>query len=471
MADAMGHDHHFLSRLDRVSQETCDLALGLYRDHELVHDILNAMAVSVGSDRVAIGLAPGDTPPYAIVARDGHFVTCLSEGMQPFDVPLVSHAQLGSISNEVKDLRTRMQNARDKAKTNTAFAATLNLWSEVSREDMFMAFGFRELVRKRLSEALVMNTRVLRKTVSDAVVAARGGNRTQHRCRAFLKLVGALAQIVLFVSASEVMRVSGALPGKSLAAYETILELVACFKTSAIGLRAVWSACTYSEFMLWRCEQIYANSLTTDEMVTSTLVLLGIALREPKWRSEVTSILAHAPGRRGIWRHVYAELKPDLDRALSNDAGQREETAKEAWELLKGFTLPGHMSAFSGATPGRLAEPLVLPTLLYEISSISRYVSCIGFAVRTLPYLVNARPEDMYFPRELLVHFRRRPPNKELRLLLDEVVDTDPDHETAKSKPAPGPNEPCRCGSGKKSKKCCDNPSAAKPQPSAAKPE
>ena len=32
----MGHDHHFLSRLDRVSHDQTELALNLYRDHELV---------------------------------------------------------------------------------------------------------------------------------------------------------------------------------------------------------------------------------------------------------------------------------------------------------------------------------------------------------------------------------------------------------------------------------------------------
>jgi len=36
----MGHDEHFLGRLDRVHRDQVDLALGLYRDHELVRAIL-----------------------------------------------------------------------------------------------------------------------------------------------------------------------------------------------------------------------------------------------------------------------------------------------------------------------------------------------------------------------------------------------------------------------------------------------
>ena len=36
----MGHDHHFSSRLDRVTRDQVDLALALYRDEELVKYIL-----------------------------------------------------------------------------------------------------------------------------------------------------------------------------------------------------------------------------------------------------------------------------------------------------------------------------------------------------------------------------------------------------------------------------------------------
>ena len=35
-APPMGHDEHFLQRLDRIDREHVGLALGLYRDHELI---------------------------------------------------------------------------------------------------------------------------------------------------------------------------------------------------------------------------------------------------------------------------------------------------------------------------------------------------------------------------------------------------------------------------------------------------
>ena len=52
----MGHQHHFLSRLDRVDMPQVELALGLYRDHELVRFLLGRLTLPEGAERVAISL-------------------------------------------------------------------------------------------------------------------------------------------------------------------------------------------------------------------------------------------------------------------------------------------------------------------------------------------------------------------------------------------------------------------------------
>lgn len=41
----MGHQHHFLSRLDRVSLQHVELALTLYRDHDLVRYLLARLSI------------------------------------------------------------------------------------------------------------------------------------------------------------------------------------------------------------------------------------------------------------------------------------------------------------------------------------------------------------------------------------------------------------------------------------------
>jgi hypothetical protein len=55
----MPHDEHFLGRLDRVPREHVELALGLYRDHELVKALLADARLPAGAGRVALALEDG----------------------------------------------------------------------------------------------------------------------------------------------------------------------------------------------------------------------------------------------------------------------------------------------------------------------------------------------------------------------------------------------------------------------------
>ena len=88
-----GHDLHFLSRLDRVNYDQADLARRLYRDAALVKAILDDETPS-DVERVAVALAPGSAPPYAVISRGGRFVTCLAAGMVPGDTLTIPHDRL-----------------------------------------------------------------------------------------------------------------------------------------------------------------------------------------------------------------------------------------------------------------------------------------------------------------------------------------------------------------------------------------
>ncbi len=101
----MGHDHHFLARLDRASRAEADFALALYRDHEALQYILESARVPADAQRIALEIAPGG--PHVIVQRDGHFVTCLGRGMSVGPHPVVTRARLDALLVSVTDLRAR----------------------------------------------------------------------------------------------------------------------------------------------------------------------------------------------------------------------------------------------------------------------------------------------------------------------------------------------------------------------------
>lgn len=77
-----GYDQHFLVRLERLGREHVELALGLYYDRRLVEHVLGVAGLPDDAERVALCLGEADVGPHVIVARDGHFDTCLAEGSQ-----------------------------------------------------------------------------------------------------------------------------------------------------------------------------------------------------------------------------------------------------------------------------------------------------------------------------------------------------------------------------------------------------
>ena len=112
----MGHDHHFLERLDRASQEQIDVALSLYRDHEAVRFVLDHAKVPSEATRIAFCIDDAAGGPFVIVARDGHFVTCLAPGMSTGSHPVVGRKQLDALLDRHTDLRARWAMAKELAR-------------------------------------------------------------------------------------------------------------------------------------------------------------------------------------------------------------------------------------------------------------------------------------------------------------------------------------------------------------------
>ena len=108
----MAHDAHFLQRLDRVSHGHVEMALGLYRDHELVRHILESANVPEGAERVALALADGGKGPHVIVTREGRFVTCLGDGMKTGPHPVVSRARIDALAAKMERLRAALEIGR-----------------------------------------------------------------------------------------------------------------------------------------------------------------------------------------------------------------------------------------------------------------------------------------------------------------------------------------------------------------------
>lgn len=111
-AHVAGHSTHFLRRLDRVADQQVELALTLYRDPELLREVLRRARLADRIERVAISLEHDREGPFVVVTRDGRFVTCLGRGMRPTGLEVLTRAQLDAAAARVDRMRERLEQAR-----------------------------------------------------------------------------------------------------------------------------------------------------------------------------------------------------------------------------------------------------------------------------------------------------------------------------------------------------------------------
>src|SRR5690606_24670226 len=131
-------------RLERLDREHAEIALGLYFDSALVKHVLRMADIPDNAERVALCLGTPEQGPFIIVTRDGHFVTCLGEGMQLQEgQPLISRHRLDTISESVSSLRSLVADARagNRSKTRRKLERVFAAGSGLSQQE------FEELAR------------------------------------------------------------------------------------------------------------------------------------------------------------------------------------------------------------------------------------------------------------------------------------------------------------------------------------
>ena len=135
----MAHDTHFLSRLERVSLPHVELAMSLYNDTPLLQFILGKVNLPESADRVAISLDDPEKGPFLVVMRNGHFVTCLGEGMSVRELPVITRSQLDTLAEHVTDLRARLTVAQSligkAGNVNKLLRRIFTAGAELSREE------------------------------------------------------------------------------------------------------------------------------------------------------------------------------------------------------------------------------------------------------------------------------------------------------------------------------------------------
>lgn len=468
----MPHQHHFLSRLDRVSGPHVELALSLYREPELVRYVLGQVRLPEQAPRVALSLADPARGPFLVVTREGIFVTCLGEGMSTGDLPVVPRGQLDGLLGKAEDLRARAEVFRDVAGqiggVQGLFRRLYEAGDEVSREEMTAASAVQPLyafdVLRLLLDAIVHLDQARDVLLPLMRQTKKLRSEWHDLLRAFWKSSWLVGHLTLLLGLSG-PRAFDELPPK--ARDDLLANAISwgAVRQGAVGiaLRGAWAAARIGKVLLPAYKHKLAGCETPLTCLDAVLPLGAMAFRHRGLRAEIEKALASAAtSLKGSASHPY----PALAVSLASSVFKIAATGPEAIEAMEadqadmgagvavaiGRNLPaGSPYAFERREDVPRDIALALPATLDD--SLIEERRLLLPVLTMLPWVARASIEELYLPRDYL-RATRCPwePEHAYRLLrpLAEM------YRQRQARPeGPARKGPCPCGSGKKYKRCC----------------
>jgi hypothetical protein len=460
----MAHAEHFLTRLDRLAGPDVELALGLYRDPELLRSIVAAATLPEAAARLAISLDDPDAGPFLVVTRTGDFVTCLGRGMRPGGLPVVTRGELDTCARQIDRLRDVMalaQRARNEARqTRQMLRRLFEVPDALSRED------FREIATwEPLLGASFLTTYVaMGAELSEMGPIVRNarprGSRGDDMLRDYWNLLHGAGHLALLGSMARDQEVYGELTRDLEGAQAAFSYPLVGTGIVTFMLKGAWAAARMGKRLLPAYKRALAADVALYELVDTLLALLALGTRTSGLRAEIQKALRAAPGRA---------TTPEAERLRATMGPEIDALCEAAASLLDGDPDdPGferslqHMgrSFFTenaDTIPDDAETRDVLRTLplLLRVDGISR-----GTKLLTTMQLVAASasgpPEQFYLPRAALKAMRTPWRPADTLAILEPLMAVD----RARRKPVVrgvdiGRNDPCFCNSGRKWKKCC----------------
>ncbi len=459
----VAHDAHFLQRLDRVSHGHVEMALGLYRDHELVRHILDNAHVPVGAERVALALADGGKGPHVIVTREGRFVTCLGEGMKTGPHPVGSRARIDALAAKVERVRAALELARKRGieDAGDALEKLSNAGSALTREDFVAAKATIGPASGLLVQEYVDWSRVLLEGFPMLMRKDLGGGPRQKLAESTARGAWAMAHLALVLvdSASREWVESWAeLPVHRGQTPPCIwLALLSAYP---FVLRAAWIEARLGKPMFAPLKERLAHAEDPIVALEAGYGLLAMGLRHEGLHGDALRAMRHrvAAGRSEPWATEYTALFTAVADGVERD---EEKLRAEGMELGR-KAMGARAAIFEAASPhrhedpGQVSDDLAIAALSETWIDAYRADRCTDLMVMGLACAARAPAEHFYYPARTLHGIGRFDHAAQGELLASMRRDLFGVARTVvHDQPRPGRNDPCPCGSGKKYKKCC----------------
>ena len=441
----MPHATHFLSRLERVSDEHVALAMTLYRDPELVKAVLQRAAAPERAERVALALEDGPGSPHLVLGREGQFITCLGPGMAVSELPIISRARLEAAKGELAVLRERAAAAKkelgpDGEGGKNLFTRLLHAGPRLAREEFQALLTLVPFLWPRL---LLLQAKLARRLPEERVrLRRRRGPGEELAARIFAHEVWASSHLASLVLADWPGRdeLLGHLQGKEAMLIDSILGLHTNLTSTAGNLRGAHAVGRIGKPFLPALNRLWLED-SRRFMSGGPLVVAAVAHR--KLAPEIEKHLARGPAPEVSARFLKAIADGEQHGNLILEWGQALASAR--------LHVGPHLVYGDRRDVPRDVVTAVFAAHRGNINEDAGFEDVFIL----LPFIARARPEELYLPARLAQNLDHTEAETEGFAWADSAADDAVLPPPARRAAVPGRNDPCSCGSGKKYKKCC----------------
>ena len=465
----MGHSVHFLQRIERLDMQRADRALALYRQPELVREVLARIRLPDRADRLALALEDREHGPHIVLSREGHFITCLAPGMHTGDLPVVSHGQFERHLEKASLLRDTLARIGEESETRRLAQRIMCAGSTLAREEFNDAAMLQPLICHLVVQFLFdtaaallsFHTGFSRARYRRMTPAVRDELRWWWERAWAVGHLSVLAGVDPAAIISERTRATAAVPDNlpycpsSPAIYTLMIPVI---------LRGAWLAARCGRPMLSAYKQYYYRATCLSDIMDSATGLAALGHRHRPLRGEIHKILKRRGGPAFDSNHPGGAAAARFVSRL-----EKRFAAKPAHTWGITFHLPAGSDARQvlEASPVMRADDLDdFPRELERRAWLAQDESALAgnwqqierqlcATADCLPWLAQLDPAALYLPRDVL-SFYHEPwrPEPVLAHLQAHHALTGSDQPMRRTEKI-GRNALCPCGSGAKYKRCC----------------
>jgi hypothetical protein len=455
------HDEHFLERLDRVSHsyEELELALGLYRDHELVRFVLDHVRLPEGASRVALALSADPAGSHVLVARDGAFVTCLGAGMKIGPHPVVSRAHLDALAAKHERVRAGLALARERGMDSRTLLRKMSFVGPAfPREDFLAAQAAVGPAAGALLSKWLSWTDAMEKLLQVLLRSRTPDSARSLGCigiaRGAWSIAHAMMLLVDTASREFIAEYS------SMEVWSRHSQWTTFWRLSGLPFttRAAWLAARLGKPLLGSYKARFANPADSLELHEAGWGLVGMGLRHQGLRSEIWRTLLGRKAQQGEpdWVGPGTEVFTRVAQVLDEREGdvRANALARARRAAVAGTAHLPDSSPFRFPDIEKVSDEAAMPWAFATWRDARSGDEAGTLMLEGVVLAAKARGEDFYFPAQLL--HALGPPDMEQ--IGGSIVDwirarVGPLEPVVREK-VPGRNDQCPCGSGKKYKKC-----------------